>query len=71
MYYYTNMNMNKTLILLSGLTYISVVVRSSWGAATWFCYLVPLQLLVNWVQFLRHRSLVPLSSDNYPGYVHM
>ena len=67
----TQDTINKTLILLSGLTYISVVVRSSWGAATWFCYLVPLQLLVNWVQFLRHRSLVPLSSDNYPGYVHM
>ena len=77
------------LTFSSGLTYVTVLVRSNEGQSSWFCYLICLQLLVNWVQFLLHRSdpkvykvltfnsiyfnrsFVPLSNDNYPGYVHM
>ena len=53
-----------------GLTYITIVVRSGDHLSTWFCYFIPLQLLGNWVQFLLHTSQVPVSIDNYPGYVH-
>ena len=56
--------------IFSGLSYITVVMRSSENLSTWFCYFIPLQLLVNWVQFLLHQSIVPVSIDNYPGYVH-
>ena len=59
-----------TIALVGGLSYITIVVRSGDGLSTWFCYLIPLQLLVNWVQFLLHTSQVPVSIDNYPGYVH-
>ena len=54
----------------TGLSYITSVVRESEELSTWFCYFIPAQLLGNWVQFLRHRSFVPISVDNYPGYVH-
>lgn len=59
-----------SLCLISGLTYITVLVRANEGQSSWFCYLICLQLLVNWAQFLLNRSFVPLSNDNYPGYVH-
>ena len=29
-----------------------------------------LQIVLNWVQFLRHRSVVSISTRNFPGYVH-
>ena len=29
-----------------------------------------LQIVLNWVQFLRHRSVVGISTRNFPGYVH-
>jgi len=29
-----------------------------------------LQIVLNWVQFLRHRSIVGISTRNFPGYVH-
>ena len=44
------------LTFASGLTYITVLVRSNEGQSSWFCYLICLQLLVNWVQFHLHRS---------------
>ena len=54
----------------AGLAYITSVVRENEELSTWFCYFIPAQLLGNWFQFLRHRSFVPISVDNYPGYVH-
>ena len=54
----------------TGLSYITSVVRESEELSTWFCYFIPAQLVGNWVQFLQHRSFVPVSVDNYPGYVH-
>ena len=35
-----------------------------------FSGFVVLQILFNWVQFLRHRSHVAVSTKNFPGYVH-
>ena len=60
----------KTNLSLAGLAYITSVVRENEELSSWFCYFIPAQLLGNWVQFLRHRSFVPVSVDNYPGYVH-
>lgn len=44
--------------------------RAGAGQSTWFCYIIPLQLLLNWLQFLRHSPALAVSTDNYPGYVH-
>ena len=59
------------LTLPTGLSYITSVVRKNEDLSTWFCYFIPAQLAGNWLQFLTHRSFVPISVDNYPGYLHM
>jgi len=56
--------------LVVGLSAITAKLRMSEGLSTWFCYFIPTQIFLNWIQFLRHRSYVPVSIDNYPGYVH-
>ena len=53
-----------------GLSTLTAKIRMSEGLSPWFCYFIPVQILLNWIQFLRHRSFVPVSTDNYPGYVH-
>lgn len=66
----TDISLTITSLSPTGLSYITSVVRESEELSTWFCYFIPAQLVGNWVQFLQHRSFVPVSVDNYPGYVH-
>jgi len=56
--------------LILGLSALTAKLRFTDGLSTWFCFFIPIQIFLNWIQFLRHRSFVPVSTDNYPGYVH-
>jgi len=56
--------------LILGLSALTAKLRFTEGLSTWFCFFIPIQIFLNWIQFLRHRSFVPVSTDNYPGYVH-
>ena len=58
--------------LVSGLTFLTfkhhIEDRSGWILAV--STFVVLQLILNWIQFLRYKASVPTSTKNFPGYVH-
>jgi len=59
------------LVLISGLAYLIFKHRDVHNETfAIFAAFVVLQIFLNWVQFLRHRSMVPISTRNFPGYVH-
>lgn len=59
-----------TICLVLGLSGATARLRLAQGLSTWFCFFIPGQILLNWLQFLRNQSFVPVATENYPGYVH-
>lgn len=59
-----------TALLVMAISWTTMQLRRLEGLSVWICYFVPLQIFLNWLQFMRHRSVVPVSIENYPGYVH-
>lgn len=55
--------------LITGITLLTAKLRLAEGKPIWWCYFIPFQLVLNWVQFYRNRSLVPTSTDSFPGLV--
>jgi len=64
--------------LISGLTFLTFKhhlagahsITGGDGLIVFITSFVVLQILLNWVQFLRHKATVPTSTKNFPGYVH-
>lgn len=58
------------ICLVSLLSYYTV--HHNNDSANWalFATFINAQLLCNWIQFLRHQSIIVPSKRNFPGYVH-
>lgn len=59
-----------TALLITGISWTTCQLRWARGQSGWLCFFIPAQIFLNWIQFMRHRSFVPVSIENYPGYVH-
>ena len=57
-----------TVALATTFTALAFTLTCSFSTA--FAAFSVLQIVLNWVQFLRHRSVVGISKRNFPGYVH-
>ena len=55
------------ICLVSFLSYYTVVLNND--APNWIlvAVFIDLQLLLNWVQFLRHQAIIKPSKKNFPG----
>nr|ACO15224.1 Probable palmitoyltransferase ZDHHC21 [Caligus clemensi] len=56
---------------------VGLIGSLSWASYTlsapeWFPLILVLQaeILIHWIQFHRHSSIIPTSTKNFPGYVH-
>lgn len=57
-----------TLFLVLGLSISTLQLRHAEQLSTWFCFFIPAQIFLNWIQFLRNKSHVHITQENFPGY---
>jgi len=53
--------------LITGITLTTAKLRLGQGLHLGWCYFFPMQIVLNWVQFIRNRSIVPTSPESFPG----
>jgi len=56
-------------ILIAGITITTVKLRLSDGLTLIWCYLFPAQIILNWIQFYRQPSFIPLTSEPIPALI--
>jgi len=56
-------------ILIAGITITTAKIRLSEGLSLIWCYFFPAQIILNWIQFYRQPSFIPVSSEPIPALI--
>jgi len=55
--------------LITGITLTTAKLRLSQDLHIFWCGFFPLQIILNWIQFVRNRSVIPTSLEPFPGLI--
>ncbi|XP_023333589.1 palmitoyltransferase PFA4 [Eurytemora carolleeae] len=55
--------------LIAGITLTTGKLRITDGLSIWMCFFIPIQLILNWIQFYRNRSIISTSTEQFPALV--